>query len=722
MKRLLSILIAAAMLSSLLAGCGRKKETTSSNETAASGSGQLSGAVASFQNTLVSGAVPDAAKKSDTVKLSPDVTSATTKDGVTVELGDYILDGAADLTVKKQPVEENQEEGYKIESYDFSLGGMHELDDFITIRIPYDTDFCEEGQDPARCVGAKYKNEETGEWEDVLFEVDAEAQELVIYTDHLSFYGAFYVENEGRRDAYITDVYDTSLYMNKNQTLDFARRIAEDDPSVVSELTEVGAKASGLFFDYADRIDNAINIATLGDVPDWLSTEIPETNQTLFSAIGYISTCTNLLKIAVKDSAGKGADKGEVLNLIRDVGTKVTGYWADAFTSVGSGALSVGMGGVLVIDKMLTAFAEEAKATKLEDISYVYHHFNEGFHGYGHKPMTPKDWRAKVIAVLEKHPNDPELAMRALEAGFTKYASEFFELNTEQMNVVASDTPLVTVRRVPNITEAEKNQLIDEYIAHLKSNTMPAVLTSVENYMIKKAEQQQIEAVNKVKEYNNSKISITIKEDIREGDSSRYKGYQFRLAPLNDRAVAKNWSGIWPENGIVRSSATLMGFRLAGFPHTVEFFKPDADMNKDAPELVVPFVISIPAIDITIRGAEPLAAEAFMGDWVNENGRRTVLILNGDSVIKKEPDLPWYGGDVVCIEYRVKESADPQTLELSGTTSWVEGPESLHDVLPEGDRRLVVDASSAGAAYSATKVDDGIITEMTSGSNTYTRP
>ena len=61
-----------------------------------------------------------------------------------------IPDGETELTITKQPVEENQEEGYKIEAYDISLGEMHELDDFITIRIPYDTGFCEKGQDPAR--------------------------------------------------------------------------------------------------------------------------------------------------------------------------------------------------------------------------------------------------------------------------------------------------------------------------------------------------------------------------------------------------------------------------------------------------------------------------------------------------------------------------------------------------------------------------------------------
>ena len=41
----------------------------------------------------------------------------------------------------------------------------------------------------------------------------------------------------------------------------------------------------------------------------------------------------------------------------------------------------------------------------------------------------------------------------------------------------------------------------------------------------------------------------------------------------------------------------------AGYPHTVEFFKPDADMDTDKPEFTVPFVISVPSILINVSNA-----------------------------------------------------------------------------------------------------------------------
>ena len=114
-----------------------------------------------------------------TTTLSPENTSGVSN-GVTVDVGDFVLDGDAELSVAKGQTEDHADEGYKIDVYDIKLGDIHELGDYITIRIPYDTSYCKEGQDPAKCVGAKYKNDETGEWEDVLFEVDAEKRRFEV--------------------------------------------------------------------------------------------------------------------------------------------------------------------------------------------------------------------------------------------------------------------------------------------------------------------------------------------------------------------------------------------------------------------------------------------------------------------------------------------------------------------------------------------------------------
>ena len=596
------ILSLILIISILLSACGSGITVPTKAETKAPGTSAAS--VSAPSGTEAS--APSGKTEETEAVLSPERTSVTTEDGITVDVGEYVLDGEAVLSVSRLESEDHPKDGYRIDVYDIQLGDLHELGDFITIRFPYDTSYCEAGQDPAKCVGAKYKNEKTGEWEDVLFEVDPGKQELVIYTDHLSCFGIFYVSNEGRRNAEITDILSDGLYMSKEQTMAFASRIAADDSSVKKDLSDYAEKVSETMFDWADRLDNAINVATLGgvDVPEWLSTEIPETNQTLFSALGYIATATNLMKLALKDASGKSVTDGEVLNLIRDVASKVTTYWAGKFTSLGAEALSVGMAGVLIIDKMLTAFAEEAQATRLEDIQYVYHHYNEGFSApWAHKLMTPKDWREKVIEVIEKHPDDPETAISALEAGFRKYASEFFALTGDQMAEVAAAVPNVTVKRIPNFTDEEKAQMIGEYVAYLKDKVMPAVLKSVQSYMVKKSEQAELAAMNSIKDFYNTKITIKMEEDLPENGKSQYVGYKLRFAPLKEGADKTSWSGKWPESGGITTSTTLIGLMSAGFPHTVEFFASDANMDKDKPEFTVPFVISIPMITVKLGGA-----------------------------------------------------------------------------------------------------------------------
>lgn len=637
--------------------------------------------------------------QTDETVMSPEKTSITTDDGITVDVGDYVLDREEVVSISKLNGEDHSEDGYKIDVYDIRLGDLHELDDFITIRIPYDTTYCDKGQNPAKCVGAKYKNEETGEWEDVLFEVDANAQELVIYTDHLSEYGVFCVANEGNRNAHITDIHDSRLTMSRDQAIDFASRIAEDDPDVGKDLREFVSNASDMFFDWSDRLDNAINIATLGDVPDWLSSEIPNTNQTLFSALGYLATAKNLMTIAVKDSVGGGASDGEILNLIRDVGTKVTTYWADAFTSVGSGALSIGMGGVLIIDKMLTAFAEEAKSTKLEDIGYVYHHYNEGFTSanWAHKLMKPKDWRKLVIQTIEKNPDDADSVIDILEEQFRSYASDFFFLTADQQAEVAADVPNVTVRRIPDFTEAEKNQMIDEYVAYLKDKFMPAILKSVQTYFIRKSEQAELDAINKIKNFYNTKITITISEDLKKGESSQYAGYRLRFAPLDTDADERSWTGTWPKEGKLTTTATLLGFMTAGYPHTVEFFKPDANINTDKPEFTVPFVISMPTITIKLEKTEK-------GKWVltdsgfevrensTDGGGEYTNTFDGDlykhlASYRYDPetrvdaaDVPWFASYSCSISPLPKELMPESSFSIDINTSVESYDEQIHNI------------------------------------------
>lgn len=126
-------------------------------------------------------------------------------------------------------------------------------------------------------------------------------------------------------------------------------------------------------------------------------------------------------------------------------------------------------------------------------------------------------------------------------------------------------------------------------------------------------------------------------------------------------------------------------------------------------------------IDASASDAEPTGGmafeggiDAFMGEWHDAAGKRTIMQRNGDRVIVKEPDLEWYDGDVCCTEYTAVLDEAAGTLTLHGITTWVSDPGS-------DERRLELDASGSGATYTVTEVSGGKITAITISGNTLTR-
>ena len=110
-----------------------------------------------------------------------------------------------------------------------------------------------------------------------------------------------------------------------------------------------------------------------------------------------------------------------------------------------------------------------------------------------------------------------------------------------------------------------------------------------------------------------------------------------------------------------------------------------------------------------------------MGEWMDDEGCRTLLIRSGDHVICKEPDLSWHSGKISCTEYSAEVDMKSQTLLLQGITSWLSSPDTLYDELGSENHELEIDASSSGMDYTAITVSDGIVTEMTNGVLNFTR-
>ena len=616
MKKILSILLAMALLLSSLTGCG-------------GGGG-----------------------KSYAATLSPETTGTKLENGVSVELGGYVLDREEELTVTKEPVEENKEEGYKIEAYDFRLGEMTELSDFITLRIPYDTAYCEDGQDPAKCVGAKYRNETTGEWEDVLFEVDTATNELVIYTDHLSTFGAFHVKNEGQRSAKIISIYADFAGLKQQEAMETLREYVAGGGADGEEAAGLAARlltgyngflggvagAAGEMGFATDLTGTILNMASVGSPT--FDTALADSAYKKMNKLGKVAAA---VKIGAVMLSTEKTD-ADTLGLYKDTAMLALSYAESA-------AWGLAASGLFIFDYTITSLFEQGMAMKMDKIDEVYVYFNDEYiskdrQGFQWTARSLKDWRQVLIDIAEANPNEAD-AKAAVEAEIERYARVFWTLNSADMGVVVSEMKEKNSKSsvtIPTPTEAEMKTLVDGYKAQLYERLYP-VTQSVGVYMQRKAEAAYLAALNEVKVFFNQSITFNIVEDVPDGEKSQYDGYALRFAPLSENAVKESWSGTLKGTGGASTKFTLLGYVQAGCPKELQLFPPDADLDTDEPEISLGFKLSAPVTEVTIGG---LPLEELLGTYLvtfaSEDGEEsyhfTFMFYEGQLAFRPD-DTPW---------------------------------------------------------------------------------
>ena len=614
MKKTVAILLVTALLLGSLAGCG-------------GGGG-----------------------KSDAATLSPETTGIKLENGVSVELDGYVLDGEAELTVAKQPVEENKDEGYKIEAYDFKLGEMSELSDFITLRIPYDTAYCEDGQDPAKCVGAMYKNETTGQWEDVLFEVDAAANELIIYTDHLSTFGAFHVRNEGQRSAKITNIYADVTGIDQQEAMETLREYVAGSGADGEEAAGLAARlltgyngflggvagAAGETGFATDLTGTILNMASVGSPT--FDTALADSAYKKMNKLGKVAAA---VKIGAVMLSTEKTD-ADTLGLYKDTAMLALSYAESA-------AWGLAASGLFIFDYTITSLFEQGLAMKMDKIDEVYVYFNDEYiskdrQGFQWTARSLKDWRQVLINIAEANPNEAD-AKVAIEAEIDRYARIFWTLSSGDMDVVVTEMKDKSSKgsvTIPTSTQAEIKTLVGGYKAQLYERLYP-VTQSVSVYMQRKAEAAYLAALNEVKAFFNQSITFNIVEDVSDGEKSQYDGYALRFAPLSESAVKESWSGTMKGASGASTKFTLLGYIQAGCPKELQLFKPGDDPESDEPELSLSFKLSSPVTEVTLGG---LPLEELLGTYSvtftfedeTDSYNFTFMYYEGQLVFKPQSD------------------------------------------------------------------------------------
>lgn len=499
--------------------------------------------------------------------------------GVTISFGEYGLDNTETLKITRLPEKVDEFGEVKVTAYDFDLGGRTDFEDVIVITIPYEEAYVEKGAE-TECIGAKYYNQETGEWEGVYYEVDTQNRQVIIYTTHLSTYGVFQVKNENTRKAYVTDVYAIASLLNSGKAYE-----------VLNEFSDLGQPGSAAFeagFEAVNSVvgnaGTAVTAITLGGQYEGaLADVLGKGTQHLGLTLSAVQTCYDFT-YNFSDDAGK---LSTLSNLAKNIANNAVGYF-------GSAALQVGFAGVAVFDVLLSTVQSDMVELKLENIGDVYQYYNDV-----EAPRTNKEWRRLFIRIMKDNQNDPDQARLQIEAEIDQFCGRFWELDFGKVKEIAGVSGKKYSFDERGWTK-DQEVLTRQYKAYLM-NRLQAPLTSARNYLLNQAmelAQKEFEKqLNALKQELNKTVKVQIIEEPEKAGDYLYGGYTLRFAPLSGSTDPKGWTGKLSDQGTLNTSFTILGHMQSGSPNRVELFAP----GEDTPTLTVPFKVSYPTTTILLK-------------------------------------------------------------------------------------------------------------------------
>lgn len=538
----------------------------------------------------------------------------TTDMGVKVDI-DEDLDIPSDAKLQVTQMEEEVDEriGAHVTEYEITLGDLHELDGFVTIRLPYNEQNIQAGQDPAECVAAMYYNEDEKIWEPVIYDVDTQAKEVIITTDHFSVYGCFEFENIGKREAQVTNI------SKEIESIDLAtiKKVLEEYSYY--EFPDESCRAAAIPFvedsfkafvnntsDASTYVGNIItNLVNMAGGDEWTK-QYPKMG-TIYDCLGKAGLACSVAAYAIHLSK-QDKTSDDILNLYKE--TAYLLVTVSGMTTLGSIAAAVWVVDV-ALEKSMGFVYDMVK----EDERKAYRYYM-GQSDFNHKPMNRKDWRKVIYETAKKGIYDPTSgtpikdfdANQAIMKKIDDYCNEYWNLSEEDRRLVnlkvgqkGAWNPSQSIREA--ITNEYKGELLDD---------LQGVFNAVEKQLLNEAKASAIKELNKLKKYFNETTTVKIHEVVEKGKNPAYAGYKVVFGPLSKAADMADWTVMLDDKGCATVPITWIGYILAGEPKEVRLYKPDKDPTKVKPLARIPFSINSPDVELKFDGGIP---EEFLGSY-----------------------------------------------------------------------------------------------------------
>lgn len=673
-------------------------------------------------------------KTAESAAMSSDRTTAVLPDsGLTVVLTPFILEDGQEETLSVESMDPVYAKSgdYVIKPYHVSLGELHELTDFVEIRIPYDTTFCDAGEDPAECVGGVYYNPGSGGWEETLYSIDAEAGEIVIETDHFSDFGAITVKNKGRRDAILSGgssgeiTGDEDLgYLDQSQAVSVMQSVCSEMTAETpaaklagNQVMQAAMALGGTTVDAVNISGAAFSLSYYLDLTDaamsgnyfhyhgdtnyldyipgpYADTSVTYSNRSynvynndlakksgeVLSKVGTAISGCKIAYLAGKAAMGKAEDP-EIFDLYKEAASL-------AVSLSGSATLSALMGPVMLADTFINYMFTESMAIKESQIEEMYIWFNEEYPGSGAPTYTrpgrsAADWRKTIIKLIEENPGADTAEL--LETEVNDFCNAFWTLGSDELADVVMQMPK-TVKRIPNDDKRIRDKLTKAYKKRLYDLLNRAVMPSVREYYNRKMILAAQKTIASAKRYYNQEITFDILEADRTDEKGNrdekadavYGGCRCCFVPLSGEADVENWSSILPEKNVgLHGTFTLIGHITAGRPSYLSVYQPDADLRTDQPVLSVPFTINEENY-VRIILEEPEKEDTDVSDF---EGLWYDTWAGSELTVKKAADgrlgLQNYGGIDDWIYFDYSEMPKGSAVTIRGTEVQVAEAERL---------------------------------------------
>ena len=686
--RCLALILIAAIASGMCA-CGKSTDETSSKKKKkkkATSTTTVEETTVDPIDEQLETAVP--VESQEDIKLETDLK-------VTVDIdGSLGIEPGTELTVTQMESEFIDEMGATCTAYDINLGDYHELDGFVDIRIPYNPANIPSGKDPAKCVGAMYFNEETNEWEPVLFEVDTGKQELVIYTDHFSTYGCFEFQNEGMRNCYVSAIND---YMVDNTTdvNEYLAALKE----VIDNEGKPGEKCKELMRPYLEQSFNSFaeinsqtgtlttyitNLTTLFITGTGLDKKIAnsELANGMNTALGYAGISVSILSLATMYLKENKTDQ-EIISMYKDAVYLLVSLTGEA--TLGTIGASV-----WCIDYAITEMGNYSYNKVKETLTRAYRYYMTTTNNWHGKPRTLKDWRKVLKLVAKDAALNRDSADEAIMDEIDRYCNEFWNLPDDKLAEIYDEVDsgghgLPDAATKQAITDEFKGELLD---------SLQAVFGAVQRDLEFELWEEQQKRIEKIRKIFNTRITVDINE-VRPNDRpSHYAGYTAVFNELNEVAVKEDWQIVLDSNGGAQFPVIYIAYLLVGAPEEIWLYAPGQKIGEEDPELKVELNLIAPKTNVPLELVVDEVCEtgivaAHMDDgasiWWYSKGARVY-----DQNSQAQSDSYKYymtlkGEILVGVPLTLLCSGDPGTIYIDGYSADANGTQTPFSYSADGN-------------------------------------